>query len=191
MVLGVLENRRIRFEFDDGASVFGGPDLAYAVLGFAAAVFLFVNGAVPANFGPQVGAQGVDTRHADPVQSPRYLVGVFIELAPGVQYGHDHFQGRTLFLGVQIGWNTPSVVLDPDAVAFQDTDLDQVAMTGQGFIDRVIDDFVDQVMQAFDPDVPDIHRRPFADGFQSLEDLDIFGRVLVRRRWNHRGMVGG
>ena len=64
-------------------------------------------------------------------------------------------------------------------------------MTGQGFIDRVIDDFVDQVMQAFDPDVPDIHRRPFADGFQSLEDLDIFGRVLVRRRWNHRGMVGG
>jgi hypothetical protein len=171
----VLEDRRIRFEFDDGPPVFGGPDLAYAVLGFAAAVFLFINGAVPSNFGAQVGAQGVDTRHTDPVQSPRNFVGVLIKFSTGMKDGHNDFQGGAFFFGVQIGGDTAAVVLDPDPVAFQDTDLNQVAMTGQGFIDRVIDDFVYQVVQAFDPDVPDVHGRPFADGFQSLEDLDIFG----------------
>ena len=51
--------------------------------------------------------------------------------------------------------------------------------TGQGFIDRVVHDFVDQVVQTPGGCGPDIHAGTLADSLESLEHLDIVGRVLT------------
>ncbi len=43
---------------------------------------------------------------------------------------------------------------------------------GQGLVDAVVDDLVDQVMKALDSGAPDVHGRALAHGLESLEDLD-------------------
>src|SRR4029079_8550222 len=52
------------------------------------------------------------------------------------------------------------------------------AETGERFVDRVVDDLVDQVVQAVEVRVADVHARTFANSFQALEDRDGSGSVL-------------
>ena len=58
-----------------------------------------------------------------------------------------------------------------------DDDADRVAVAGEGLVDRVGDDLVDQVVQAARAGRADVHAGAFADGFQSLEDGDVRGAV--------------
>ena len=55
----------------------------------ASLVFLPVRFATAVNSQPQVRGQGINHRHAHPVQSAGYLVGVLIELSTCVQLGHN------------------------------------------------------------------------------------------------------
>jgi hypothetical protein len=43
-----------------------------------------------------------------------------------------------------------------------------------GLVDRVVDDFPHQVMQAGAADAADVHARALADGLEPLEDGDVF-----------------
>ena len=56
-------------------------------------------------------------------------------------------------------------------------DDDLVAVFGQMFVDAVIDDFPQQMMQAARVGPADIHRRPLANMFEPFEDFDIFGCI--------------
>ncbi len=52
-------------------------------------------------------------------------------------------------------------------------DHDVVAMPGQGFVDGVVHDFEDQVMQAGTVrGIADVHAGALAHGLQTFEDLD-------------------
>jgi hypothetical protein len=171
----MLENAGIGFEFHDGSADFGGSNFPYRVLGFATAVFLFVNDPVTVNFCSKMGAQGINTGYTNTVQAPRNFVRIFIEFTPGVENGHDYFQSRSFFFGMHIRWDTPAVVLNTNSVTLQNLNENLVAMTGQGFVNGIIHHLVDQVMQALDPDIPDVHGRPLAYGLKPFEDLDVFG----------------
>jgi hypothetical protein len=45
-------------------------------------------------------------------------------------------------------------------------------MSGKGLVDRVVYNFLDQVVKAALAYVADVHGRTFADGFESFEDLN-------------------
>ena len=62
--------------------------------------------------------------------------------------------------------------IDRDRVVEVDRDVDLGAVAGQRFVDRVVDDFVDEVMQAGRSGRPDVHGRALADGLEAFEDLD-------------------
>jgi hypothetical protein len=55
---------------------------------------------------------------------------------------------------------------------------DLIAEAGEGLVDRVVDDFVHQVMEAGGPGGPDVHGRPLADRLESFENLDLVGPVI-------------
>jgi hypothetical protein len=55
---------------------------------------------------------------------------------------------------------------------------------GQGLIDRVIDNFIDQVVQRFDIRAAHIHTRATTDGFQAFQYLNIFC-LIAGIRLNH------
>ena len=54
-----------------------------------------------------------------------------------------------------------------------------VTVTGQGLIDRVIDDFINQMMEPTGTDTADIHAWPFANGFEALQDLDLLCPIFT------------
>ena len=60
-------------------------------------------------------------------------------------------------------------------------DVDFRAKSGERFIDRVVDDLGDKVMQATLGGVADVHPGALADSFQTFENLDGLRAVAVSR----------
>ena len=111
---------RVRLEGDDGAAVLRGTHLLHRVLRLAFAVLLLIDLAIAVYFGEQHVAQRIHAAHTHAVQTTGDLVAVLVELATGVQHGHDHLQGATAFLGVHIHGDSTAVVLHADTVVRQD-----------------------------------------------------------------------
>ena len=144
----------------------------------AALVALLVHLAVAPDLELEPLRQRVDDRHADAVQAAGDLVGRVLELAAGVEHRQHDFGGRPAAL-VHVHGNAAAVVDDRDRAVDVDRDVDVLAEPGERLVDRVVDDFVDEVVQPGRPGRPDVHRRPLADGLEAFEDLDFVGAVVV------------
>jgi hypothetical protein len=82
---------------------------------------------------------------------------------------------------MEINRDAATVVDHGDRVVDMDGDVDLVAEAGQRFVDRVIDDFVDQVVKPGRAGRSDVHRGALANGFEPLENLDFVRTVIVDR----------
>ena len=127
--------------------------------------------------------QGVDDRDADAVQAAGNLVGVLVELTAGVQLGHDDLGRRNALGLVHLDRDAPAIVGNLGGAVGIQRDGHFVGMAGQRLVDRIVDDFVDHVVQAGPViGVANIHAGTLADGFEALQDLDgigaIFGHVF-------------
>ena len=111
------------------------------------------------------------------MQTARHLVAVVVELAAGVEH-REHDFGRRLAAVVLVDRNAAAVVDDGDRAVDVNRDVDLIAEAGQRLVDRVVDDFVDEMMQSGRPGRPDVHRRPQADGFEAFENLDLVGGIV-------------
>ena len=60
-----------------------------------------------------------------------------------------------------------------------DDDVDFFGVAGESLVDGVVDDFVDQVVQAHLAGRADVHGGTQADGLEAFEDLDVFAGVAV------------
>ena len=97
------------------------------------------------------------------MQAARNLVGAVVELAAGVQdRQHDFSGGLAAF--VLIDRDAAAVVDHGDRLVDMDGDVHLIAEAGERLVDRVVDDFVDQMVQAGGAGRADAHRRPFTDG---------------------------
>ena len=54
-----------------------------------------------------------------------------------------------------------------------------VAVAGEGLVDGVVDDLVDQVVQAARTGGADVHAGALAHRFEAFENLDVVGAVAV------------
>ena len=63
-----------------------------------------------------------------------------------------------------------------------DRDVDLIAEAGERFVDGVIDDFIGEMVQTCGAGRADVHRRPFANRFETFENLDLVGRIIVGGR---------
>ena len=145
-----------------GAAAVGGAGYCERRHRIAAPEFHLVDLAVAPDPQPQPIGQRVDHRYPDTVEAPRYLVAVVVELAAGMENGQHHFS-RGLAAGVAIHGNAAAVVDHRDRAVDVNRDVDLVAEASQRLVDRVVDDFEDEVMEAADGRVADVHRRPLAD----------------------------
>ena len=177
-VLGGLEDLRIGLEGDLGAALLGRAGDFQRLDRIAAVIALLVDLAVAPDFQVERLRQRVHHRDADAVQTAGDLVAVVVELAAGVQHGHHDLSGRAPAL-VLIHGDAAAVVDDGHRVVDVDRDVDLIAVAGQRLVDRVVDDLVDQVMQARRTGRADVHRRPLAHGLEPFENLDFVGAVLL------------
>ena len=142
---------------------------------------LLVMVAIAVDFDNELLAQCVDHADAHAVQSARHLVALATKLAAGVQHG-EHNLGSALAL-VRARWiwvnrNTAAVVVDAATAIGQQGDVDTGAIPSHRFIDRVVDNFPDQVMQASKTSGADVHAGALADGIEALKNLNVLGAVV-------------
>ena len=178
-IFGNSEDRLIRPK-----GLFGTADFCHAyflnrVQRMSAWIFLLENLTVAEHLCSHVLGQCVHTRYTYTVKTTGYFIRTFIEFTSGMEYRHDDFQCGFLFLFVVVHRNTTAVVLHCDGVVFVDCYFDVVAITGQRFVDRVVNNFINQVVQTLFADISDIHGGTFTYGLQSFKNLDIAGRIIV------------
>ena len=116
------------------------------------------------------------------MEAAGHLVALAVELAAGVELVSTAWTaGMPLSLGSfmgSTGMPRPSSI-DLAAPVGQQGDVDAVAVAGHGLVDRVVDDLVDQVVQAADTGGADVHAGALADVFEALEGGDRTGVVGV------------
>ena len=133
--------------------------------------------AVAAHGEAQPFGQAVHARHAHAVQAARDLVAVLVELAAGVQLGHYDFSSAALWIvlvvELQARRHAAAVVGHGDGVIGVNGDVDVVAMSGERFVDGIVQHFENEVVQTRAiRRIADIHPRPLADRLQTFKDLN-------------------
>ena len=173
------ENRVIGMEGDGRAGIFRVANDLHTRHRLAESILLTIDVSLAMNLGNKVVRQCIDAAHAHAMKTTGNLVGVLVKLATSVQHGHNDLKGRTLLLLMHVHRNASSVIDHLDGVTGKDIDLDVVAIAGQGFIDTVIDHLAHEVMQTLHAGIANIHGRTLAHGFQTFEDLDVTGVIVV------------
>ena len=74
---------------------------------------------------------------------------------------------------MDIDRNAAAVVDHGDAVVDVNRDFDLVAVSGQRFVDGVVDNFENQMMQTPFAGVADVHAGPLSDRLQAFQNFDV------------------
>src|SRR5260370_18381972 len=114
------------------------------------------------------------------MQAAADLIAATAKLTTGVQDGHDHFQGREAGALVMFLYgNTASVVFYGDGTISVDRNLDRVGIARHDFVNAIIDDFLNQVMQAALVGSAVIHTRAHAYCLKSFENLVVLLTIIA------------
>ena len=151
----------------------------------APAVALFPAPAVPPHRDFQPLRQGVDARNAHPVQPAGNLVRAVVELAPGMEFRHDHLHGGNAFPGVDVHGDAAPVVAHGHAVVEVQNHFDARAVPGHGLVDGVVHHLVHEMVQTAAVGAADVHGGPLAHGLQPFKDSDGIRCICLRRFWCH------
>jgi hypothetical protein len=96
----------------------------------------------------ELARQRVDDGDADAVQAAGNLVGILVELTAGMELGHDDLGRRNTFALMDVDGNAAAVVAHGDGIVGIEDHVDASGMARERFVDRVVDDLVDHMMQA-------------------------------------------
>ena len=122
--------------------------------------------------------QSVDDRNTDAVQAAGNRVAVAAEFAACVEDCQYDFHGG-LSCFVHASRDAAAVIGNGAAAVVIQDDFDVRAVACQRFVNTVVDDFVDQMMQAACRCGADVHARTHADRFQSFQYSYILGAVIA------------
>ena len=183
VVLGNSEDLLVGNEVDLGAALLGRAGLLQLGGRLALGIALLPHRAVAPDLKLELMAQRVHAGDANAVQSAGNFVGRAVELSARVQHGHHDLRRRhSLAVHVHlVDRNAAAVVDDGDGVVDVDGDVDAIGKSGQRFVNRVVHDFVDEVMQSHLAGRADVHRGTLAHRFHAAENFDGIGGVLAVR----------
>ena len=120
--------------------------------------------------------QRVHDRHADAVQAAGELVVLVRELAAGVQPREDQLDAADLLLRVDVDRHAAAVVRDFQRAVLVQRHVDALGVAGQRLVDRVVDDFVREMVGAAGVRV---HAGPAAYRVEPAQDFDVGGGVAI------------
>jgi hypothetical protein len=92
--------------------------------------------------------------------------------------GHYKLKRADAFTVMYVYRYTAAVILNPDYVIPFQNDKNGITESLHGFINRVINYFVNQMMKTIDAGGPYVHAWTFADRFQAFKNSDILSRIV-------------
>ena len=158
------------FDFADDAELFGR---------FAALERHVINLAIARDFDLEPIGERVGAFRADAVQAAGIFVGALAEFSAGVQICQDQFDRRHLPFRMNIDRNAAAVVAHGNGTIDVNGDFNLVAKAGEMFVDRVVENFENHVMQPALIGVADVHAGPLPNRFKAFEFIDLSGIVLL------------
>ena len=169
--VGLFEYVFIRPERDAGSRGFRFADGLEFRDRMPLLVFLVVYFSVPFYFNFQPFRKPVNNADAYPVKSSGNLVNPVVKFAPGVERGHYDFYRRFFLCVVYVHGDPAAVVSYRYAFIRVYGNIYLVAIAPHNFVDRVVHNLVNKVVQAPFARVADIHGGSFSDGLDPLQDL--------------------
>ena len=106
-------------------------------------------------------------------------VAAATKLTASVQHGHDDLNSGLVLGGVLIHGNTAPVVLHTDRSVSLDGHVDFGGVAGERFINRVIYDLVDQVVQTALSGRANVHAGALTNRFQTFQHGNIGCTVFM------------
>src|SRR4051794_1792964 len=110
--------------------------------------------------------------------------GIFVcalsELPASVQIRKHQLDCRHFPFWMDVDWDSAAVVADRNRSIDVNDNFNFGAKSGEMFVDRVVEDFVNQVMQAALIRISDEHSGPLPDGFQAFQFVDLRRVVFLR-----------
>ena len=95
-----------------------------------------------------------------------------------MQHRIDDLERRLSGLRLNVDRDAASVVQNGNRISLVDRHLYMVAVACQRLVDRVVDDFIDQVVKTRHAGRADVHAGALADSLQTFENLNLAGVVL-------------
>ncbi len=107
------------------------------------------------------------------MKSTGYLVAPAPEFGSRVQDSVHDLQSRFPTLWMDVHGDTPAVVHHGDGEIRMNGNLNLITGPGESFVYGVVRNLEDEMVEATHVRTPHIHARAPADGFQSLQYLDV------------------
>jgi len=127
------------------------------------------------------------------MQAAGNLIHIAVELAARMQHGQRDLRGRTFLSAVQRSGYSPAIVDDGNTVVNMDKNIDVLAETCHGLVDAVVNDLIDEMMQADAASAANIHGRTLSHCLKTLKHFyavcSIFHLLLVKRGIRPRAAV--
>src|SRR5210317_1041129 len=101
-----------------------------------------------------------------------------VKLTSSVKGGHNQFKGRNPFRRVYIYWDSPPVIFDRYRVVLVYSHPYSLTITCQRFINTVVDNFPNQMMQSFNRGIAYIHRRSFPNSLETVKYFYLVGIIM-------------
>ena len=175
-----LKNFRIRVERLNSTGLIGGLTAAQGTIGHATVG----EGDMPCvalavHLGNHTGRQRVHHGDTHTVQTAGDRVAAASELTASVQHGHNDLNGGLVLGGVLIHGNAAAVVLYANSAVSLNGHVNFGGVTGERFVDRVIYDLVDQVVQTAFSGRANVHAGALANRFQTFQHGNIGCTVFM------------
>ena len=136
-------------------------------------IFLFMDLTIAVNLYHQPFRQSIYNGRTNAVQTAGNLISAAAEFTTGMKDGKYHLQGRHAFLLIDIDRDTTAIIHNGNGVIGMDFYSDFVAEASQSFVNGVIYDFINQMMQTSGTGGADIHTGTLADCLQTFQDLNL------------------
>ncbi len=108
------------------------------------------------------------------MQAAGCLIDLGIEFTAGMQRAHDDFERRlVLEFRMRIDRNAAAIIGHGQIAVSAKMHVDEIGVTRQRLVHRVVDDFGEQMVQGLLVGAADIHAGTAADRLKSLEHLDV------------------
>ena len=153
-------------------------DHRYLARDLAVGIRLAVDLAAAAHLRAHFLGKRINHAHTNAVQTAGNLVTAAAKLPARVEHRHNNFQRRLVHLRMHIHRNPAPFVAHRDRIVFFNGHLNDLAIARQRFVDRVVDDLVDEMVQPSAVRRTNVHPRTHTHRLQPFEHFDLLASVL-------------
>ena len=111
----------------------------------------------------------VDALGADAVQATGIFICALAEFAAGVEIREDELDGGNLKFRMDVDRDAATVIADRHRAIDVNRHIDTIAKPGEMFVDGVVENFEDAVMQSAFVRIANVHSGAFPNGLQTLQ----------------------